>query len=102
MLGGGVLLFVGASKLHGTRFYSRIALTDTQESSKGYTSNVLVKESLKGKSGTAHTVLRPSGKVIIDGKLYDAYTRGDFIEKGQQIEVISDEGSALKVKSIAE
>lgn len=102
MLGGGILLFVGASKLHGTRFYSRIALTDTQESSKGYTSNVLVKESLKGKSGTAHTVLRPSGKVIIDGKLYDAYTRGDFIEKGQQIEVISDEGSALKVKSITE
>ena len=102
MLGGGILLFVAGSRLHGTRFYSRIALTDTQESSKGYTSNVLVKESLKGKTGTAHTVLRPSGKVIIDGKLYDAYTRGDFIEKGQQIEVISDEGSALKVKSIAE
>jgi membrane-bound serine protease (ClpP class) len=35
---------------------------------------------------------------MIDGKLYDAYTRGDFIEKGQPIEVISDEGSALKVK----
>jgi membrane-bound serine protease (ClpP class) len=102
MLGGGVLLFVLGSKLAGTRFYSRVALTDTQESSKGYTSNVLLNQSLKGKSGVAQTVLRPSGKVIIDGKLYDAYTRGDFIEKGQPIEVISDEGSALKVKIVAE
>ena len=102
MLGGGILLFVLGSKLSGTRFYSRVALTDTQDSSKGYTSNVLVKESLTGKSGVAQTVLRPSGKIIIDGKLYDAYTRGDFIEKGQMVEVISDEGSALKVKQIAE
>jgi membrane-bound serine protease (ClpP class) len=102
MLGGGILLFVLGSKLAGTRFYSRVVLTDTQDSSKGYTSNVLVKESLRGKSGVAQTVLRPSGKVIIDGKMYDAYTRGDFIEKGQPIEVISDEGSALKVKIITE
>jgi membrane-bound serine protease (ClpP class) len=102
MLGGGILLFVLGSKLSGTRFYSRVALTDTQDSSKGYTSNVLVKESLKGKSGVAQTVLRPSGKIIIDGKLYDAYTRGDFIEKGQAVEVISDEGSALKVKQVSE
>jgi membrane-bound serine protease (ClpP class) len=102
MLGGGILLFVLGSRLSGTRFYSRVALTDTQDSSKGYTSNVLVKESLKGKSGVAQTVLRPSGKIIIDGKLYDAYTRGDFIEKGQAVEVISDEGSALKVKQVSE
>jgi membrane-bound serine protease (ClpP class) len=102
MLGGGILLFVLGSRLTGTRFYSRVALTDTQDSSKGYTSNVFVKESLKGKSGVAQTVLRPSGKVIIDGKMYDAYTRGDFIEKGKQIEVISDEGSALKVKIVSE
>jgi membrane-bound serine protease (ClpP class) len=101
MLGGTILLFVAGSKLPGTRIYSRVALTDTQESSQGYTSN-FIPESLKGKTGIAHTVLRPSGKVVIDGKMYDAFTRGDYIEKGQPVEVVSDEGPALKVKMQSE
>jgi membrane-bound serine protease (ClpP class) len=97
ILGGTVLLFVLGANLSNTRLYKNVALTDTQDSKQGYVSNPVV-ESVKGKTGYAQTVLRPSGKVIIEGKLYDAYTRGDFIEKGQPIEVISDEGPALKVK----
>lgn len=97
MLGGIILLFVAGSNLQGTRLYRKIALTDTQASSKGYIANPL-EQPLKGKTGIAQTVLRPSGKVIIEGKMYDAYTRGDYIEKGQSIEVISDEGASLKVK----
>jgi membrane-bound serine protease (ClpP class) len=97
MLGGTVLLFVAGANLSNTRLYKRVALTDTQDSKQGYVSNPLA-GSLRGKTGVAQTVLRPSGKVVIEGKLYDAYTRGDFIEKGEPVEVISDEGSALKVK----
>lgn len=97
MLGGGVLLFVLGANLDKTRFYKKVALTDTQDSGKGYTSNP-VEIPLVGKAGLAQTVLRPSGKVIIDGKIYDAYTQGDFIDKGQRIEVINDRGSTLKVK----
>jgi membrane-bound serine protease (ClpP class) len=100
LLGGGILLFVLGANMTGTRLYKRVALTDTQDRSKGYVSNPIT-EDLKGKSGTAYTVLRPSGKVIINGKMYDAYTRGDFIEKGETVEVVSDEGSTLKVKSLA-
>ncbi|MEQ8573079.1 MAG: NfeD family protein, partial [Fulvivirga sp.] len=55
-------------------------------------------KTLVGKSGVAHTVLRPSGKVLIDGDVYDAYTRGDYIDKDQKIIVTSDEGTSLKVK----
>lgn len=97
MLGGGVLLFVLGTNLDKTRFYKKVALTDTQDSGKGYTSNPM-EIPLVGKAGVAQTVLRPSGKVIIDGKIYDAYTQGDFIDKGQRIEVINDRGSTLKVK----
>jgi membrane-bound serine protease (ClpP class) len=97
LLGGGVLLFVAGANLHGTRLYKKVALTDTQARSKGYVSNPM-EESLRGKTGVAQTVLRPSGKVLIDGRMYDAYTRGDYIEKGAAVEVISDEGSTLKVK----
>lgn len=99
MLGGIVLLFVAGARLSDTRLYKHVALTDTQQRSMGYISNPWG-ETLVGRTGIAETVLRPSGKISIDGKLYDAYTRGDFIEKGRTVEVISDEGPSLKVKIV--
>jgi len=97
LLGSMVLFFVGGSKLPDTRFFKRIALTDTQDSIQGYTSNFII-GTLIGKTGTTETVLRPSGKVVIDGVMYDAYTRGDFIDKGLSVEVINVIGSSLLVK----
>jgi membrane-bound serine protease (ClpP class) len=97
LLGGVVLLFVGGMKLADTRYYKRIALTDTQDSGKGYTSNTNDMD-MRGKLGISFTVLRPSGKVQIDGKLYDAFTRGEYIEAGSAVEVIHVSGSSLQVK----
>jgi membrane-bound serine protease (ClpP class) len=45
-------------------------------------------------------VLRPSGKIMIDNKIYDAYTQGDYIERGAPIQVIGDETTSLKVKQL--
>lgn len=98
LVGGVVLLFVGGARLTQTKAFQRIALTDTQEVSKGYTVNNL--KDLMGKQGTTQTVLRPSGKVLISGEVYDAFTRGDFIEKGEAIEVIGTEGVTLRVKKV--
>ncbi|MBX2963937.1 MAG: nodulation protein NfeD [Cyclobacteriaceae bacterium] len=97
MLGGIILLFAGGARLSGSRFFKRIALTDTQEREKGFTVSA-AKESLKGRKGIAQTVLRPGGKVMIDGQLYDAFTRGEFLDKGDPIEVLDDETTSLRVK----
>ncbi len=97
ILGGITLLFVGGARLSDSTFFKRIALTDTQEREQGYTVSPS-KESQKGKAGTAYTVLRPGGKVMIDGQLYDAYTRGEFIEKGDAIVVLDDETTSLRVR----
>jgi membrane-bound serine protease (ClpP class) len=99
MLGGVILLFAGGSRLSNTRFYKRIALTETQEKDKGFTVSASI-ESLKGKKGTTYTVLRPSGKVMIDGQIFDAYTRGEFLEKGESIEVLDDETTSLRVRKV--
>lgn len=96
---GVFLLFFGGARLTETKAFKRIALTDTQKSSHGYSVNVNAKE-LIGKKGIAHTVLRPSGKVMIDDQVYDAFTRGDYVQKGDPIEVIGTEGITLKVKLI--
>jgi membrane-bound serine protease (ClpP class) len=53
-----------------------------------------------GKRGKTQTILRPSGKVLIEGQVYDAFTRGDFIEKDETIEVIGTEGVTLRVKKV--
>jgi len=97
MIGGLAVLFIGGVRLTDTKIFSRVALTDTMSKTDGYTSN-FKKESMVDKKGTAYTVLRPSGKVMIDGELYDAYTRGDYIDRDQKIVVLSDEGTSLKVK----
>jgi membrane-bound serine protease (ClpP class) len=100
LAGGVLLLFFGGAKLTETKAFKRIALADTQESSQGY--SVRTNEpNLVGKIGMAHTVLRPSGKVMIDENVYDAFTRGEYIQKGDLIEVIGTEGITLKVKSIS-
>jgi len=97
LLGGMILLFVAGARISDTRFFKRIALTDTQDREQGYTASFF-KEPMKGKKGTAFTILRPGGKVMIDGQIYDAITRGEYIEKGQLIEVIQEETTSLKVK----
>jgi len=100
ILGGILVLFAGGARLANSRFFNRIALTATQESTQGY----IVKpttEPLTGKRGVAFTVLRPAGKVLIDNKIYDAYTRGEFIEKGEAIEVLDEETTSLRVKKVS-
>jgi len=99
LTGGALLLFFGGAKLSDTKAFKKMALTDTQSSARGYSVNTQ-ENSFLGKQGVAHTILRPSGKVLIDQQVYDAFTQGDFIEKGEAIEVISTEGVTLKVKRI--
>jgi len=36
--------------------------------------------------------------VEIDGEIYDASSRGEFLDQGEKIIVISTEGTSLKVK----
>ncbi len=99
LTGGILLLFFGGAQLANTKAFNRIALMDTQEKSQGFSVNAGV-ERMIGKKGVAFTILRPSGKVMIDEQVYDAFTRGEFVEREEQIEVISTEGVTLTVKKV--
>ena len=91
------LVFWLTPKVNEWGAFKHLTLATTQDRSQGYTASVY-SESLVGKIGTVHSRLRPSGKVELDGEIFDAYSRGDFLEKGQAIEVISTEGTSLRVK----
>ncbi len=95
--GGMLLLIFGGARLTDTKAFKRISLNDSQESSQGFSVNSNT-QAMMGKKGLAHTILRPSGKVLIEDQVYDAFTRGEFVEKGEPIEVIGTEGVTLRVK----
>jgi membrane-bound serine protease (ClpP class) len=52
---------------------------------------------LVGRTGTAESVLRPSGRVRIDDEIYDAVSEYGFIEKGEEVKVIKYETGQLHV-----
>ena len=97
VLGFGLLLFFGGIKFTESQAFKRVMLEDTQDLDKGYISRKY-SDKLIGKSGKAMTILRPSGKITISDKIYDATTSGEYIEKNSKIIVLSNEGSTLKVK----
>ena len=99
MLGSLVVIFAGGMRFANSKAFKRVSLESIQDSKQGYTANYR-EVSFVGKTGIAYTVLRPSGKVLIDNEIHDAYSRGDYIPQGSKIEVVDDRGSSFKVKII--
>jgi membrane-bound serine protease (ClpP class) len=85
-----------SSRLGSAGVFRRAALIADLETS--VTSSGMV--SLTGKEGVAATVLRPSGKVIIDGVYYDAASESGFIERGTRVVVVRYENSQVYVEVI--
>jgi len=53
---------------------------------------------LVGKTGTASSMLRPSGTAVIDGRKYSVVTGGEFLDPGSMIVVTRVEGNRIKVR----
>ena len=98
-LGSVGLVFWLTPKVNEWGAFKNITLATTLDRAQGYTSS-FYSDVLLGKNGTVHSRLRPSGKVEIEGEIYDAYSRGEFLEQGEKITVISTEGTSLRVKKL--
>ncbi|MCF6171275.1 MAG: nodulation protein NfeD [Bacteroidales bacterium] len=82
----------------GTTHFGQFALAKTQQSDEGYTSASDTYQNMKGREGRARTMLRPAGKVEVDGDLFDATALTGFIEKGNKIVVVGYQTGQLVVK----
>ena len=80
--------------------FKNMALKTVQNKNEGYVSidNSLL--TLKGKTGTAKTVLRPGGKVLIENEVYDAVAENGFIDKEENIIVTKVEATQLYVEKL--
>lgn len=74
-------------------------LNSVNSKERGYNSKVDYSH-LVGKTGTSKSILRPTGRVEIDGNYYDATSQGEFIKSLCEIEVVSVKDGHIVVKEI--
>ena len=84
-----------SSRIGEKGMFRKIALTTDLASSGSADKKVGL---LVGKTGKAMTVLRPSGKVIIDNEVYDAVSNQGFIDKGTMVTVVKVENMQVYVE----
>ena len=95
-----ILYYVNRNVFHKKlMFLDRLVLNDSISTEDGYVASESRLE-LLGQKLIAYTDLRPAGVAILDNEKLDVVTDGDFIEKGNKIEVIRVEGMRIVVKKI--
>ncbi len=89
-------LYTGAKILASKKL--KVALYAEQKKDEGYIGvDIQELKSLIGKTGVAITVLRPSGKVEIEGNIYDAKSESGFIEPNTKVLVKKTEAGQIYV-----
>ena len=100
VLAGVIFSLWATRKLLTSTAFSNLSLRSEQHTEEGYIGVETRQKGLIGETGVAHTVLRPSGRVMIKDQLYDAKAEYGFIEKGEAIRVIRYEtGQVYVVKA---
>ena len=77
----------------GSAFFLKSSVT-------GYSNIAPAEVSITGKEGISLTRLNPSGKVTIDGRLYEAHSQDGYIEADQPIQVVAQDNFKLIIKKL--
>ena len=99
MLGVGLYLFNRKMLNKKLAFLNQLVLNDAISTEEGYVASES-RVDLIGKKLLAYTDLRPAGVAALSNEKFDVVTDGDFVEKGNEIEVIRVEGMRIVVKKI--
>lgn len=89
----------GKSILRSSRF-NKMVLNTTLDAASGYKTQSIGLNQLIGMDGVVVSVLRPGGKVEVDGKVYEAVSDTGLIESGSAVHVKSVKGYTLVVGKI--
>jgi membrane-bound serine protease (ClpP class) len=80
-------LYLG-KQLFTNKAFAGLALDRNLDTKEGFLGVESEPKQLVGKTGVAESVLRPSGKVVIDDEIYDAVSEYGFIEKDEKVRVL--------------
>ena len=79
-------------------FLKRLTLTAANSAEDGYVAATHDLRYLVGKQGVAISMLRPAGRVEVEGKALQALTQGEFIEKDELVEICRVDGNRIVVR----
>jgi len=96
-----ILMVIFGRNILRSRAFKRLVLEDEQTAESGYISSQH-KVNLLNQNGVARTVLRPSGKIEIDGVWYDAVALDGFIDAGEEVYVEKHENYNLFVRKLSD
>jgi membrane-bound serine protease (ClpP class) len=94
---GLILSLWTTKKLLTSTAFSKLSLKSEQQVDQGFIAVDTAQQSLVGEPGVAHTVLRPSGRVRVNDKIYDAMSEYGFIEKGESVKIVRYESGQVYV-----
>ena len=99
VFGGFVLSLYLGNKVFTSKtgMFRNMSLKSVQNVSDGFVCVETGMFALKGKTGISKTVLRPGGKIFIEGEVYDAVANSGFIDKDVNIVVTKVEATQLYV-----
>ena len=90
-----ILLFRLMTK---TKFWLKLTSPEIQSNEDGYNSSLGL-EHLIGETGSATSDLRPSGWVLVNNTKIFVVTEGEFVDKDQQVTIMSVDGNRVVVRS---
>ena len=96
-LTGGVLL---VRRLYSTRPFDYIALRKSLDEKDGYVGVTQVNGGMKGREAKVFADMMPSGKVICDGRIYEATMTYGFAVRGETVRVVRTEQGRLYCEKI--
>lgn len=102
LLFGAGLSIVWLKILPRRALWSKVILADRLDSASGYNSVNPSYQSFVNRTVETTTDLRPVGRILVDDQEYSAISNGQFIAKGEQVEIISVDGTRILVEKLHE
>lgn len=94
-----IALVAWLTSRHGPKFFRRHSeLMLTQDIKEGYIGVDMTPSEFVGRKAAAMTDMRPAGKILLDGEVYDAVSTGAFIEAGSHVRILRYENAQLYVE----
>ena len=93
-------VYILSKYLPNSPIYNKIVLKNTSSMNKNDVKIEAAYSTLVGKQGRAVTLLRPAGKINIEGQVLDAMTYGDFLAVDTAVVVDKVQGEKIYVNKV--
>lgn len=97
-----VILYAAIRVWPHTPVVKRLILNQPERPGTAGDLSKLQADQLVGHVGVTKTMLRPAGKMTLDGKNLDCITEGSLVDAGKEVRIVAVHGAKVVVRPVAE